>query len=324
MPNPPRGPNVADHSLAMTVAPRARFADRLSSTLLFAGGLVAFLVLAGIVWVLGQNTLEFFQFVSPVDFLTGTTWHAVADTEEAYGVLALVAGTLLVTAGAVLIGLPLGLSAAIYLAEYASPRVRSIVKPALELLAGIPSIVFGFFALLVISPIIQEWTAEGTFLGGIFGQARIFSAANAIVVVGIMVIPIIATLSEDAIRAVPRHLREASMGLGATRWETTRKVVLPAALSGITASFVLGVSRAIGESMAVALAAGTTPNFTINPVESIQTMTSFIVIQSTGDVVAHGPVYLSLFAVGFALFAMTFVLNLVASRFVRRYREVDA
>jgi phosphate transport system permease protein len=227
--------------------------------------------------------------------------------------------------GAAIIGLPLGLATAIYLAEYASPRIRGLVKPTLEILAGIPSIVFGFFALEVISPIVQRATEPGTVLHAVFGQQAIaFNALSAIIVVGIMVLPIVASLSEDALHAVPGHLREASVGLGATQWETTRKVVVPAALSGITASFVLGIARAIGETMAVALAAGNTPNLTFNPVETIQTMTAFMVQRQEGDLPQHGPDYNVLFAVGAALFAMTMALNIVARRFVRRYRQVEA
>lgn len=309
---------------AMRVRRAAALSDQGARVAFFVAGLTVFAVLGFILYVLVSNTVDFFTYIPLRDFFGSTSWFAVEGPDESYGIWGLIYGTLLVTAGAALIGLPLGLASAVYLAEYASPRVRAIVKPALELLAGIPSIVFGFFALFVISPWIQDISKEGSFLGDLVGtNATIFSAANAIVVVGIMVIPIITTLSEDAIRAVPKHLREASYGLGATKWETTRSVVVPAALSGITASFVLGVSRAIGESMAVALAAGTSPNWGGNLFEPTQVMTGFIVQRATGDVVAHGPVYLSLFAVGMALFAMTWVLNLVAQRFVRRYREVD-
>lgn len=309
----------------------ARIGDRAARALFFVAAVSVFLVLGFIVWVLLANSLAFFREVSVVEFLTGTRWEtagtvAISEGEAgSFGVLPLVGGTLLVTTGAVVIGLPVGLATAIYLAEYASPRVRRTLKPALEILAGIPSIVFGFFALHVVSPVIQRLTEEGSLLYYVFGResATIFSAANAIVVVGIMVIPIITALSEDAIRAVPRHLREASLAVGATKWETTRSVVVPAALSGIVASFVLGVSRAIGESMAVALAAGTQANLTFNPVKSIQTMTAFIVQRTGGDTPQGGAVYHSLFAVGLALFLLTLALNLVAQRFVRRYREKD-
>jgi phosphate transport system permease protein len=305
--------------------------DQIARFLFSAAAATVFLVLAFIVWVLVANAVLFFREVSIVEFLTGTKWETAgtaAISEGAtgdFGVLPLVAGTLLVTVGAVIIGLPIGLTTAIYLSEYASPRMRRVVKPVVEILAGVPSIVFGFFALHVVSPVIQDLTEKGDFFYYVFGQnsAHIFSALNAIVVVGIMVIPIITALSEDAIRAVPRHLREASLAVGATKWETTKNVVVPAALSGIVASFVLGVSRAIGESMAVALAAGTQANLTFNPVKSIQTMTAFIVQRTSGDTPQQGAVYNSLFAVGLALFILTLSLNLLAQRFVKRYRERD-
>lgn len=295
-----------------------------------AAGLV--LVIVGAIFVvLATESVAFFREVNIVEFLTGTEWYVpgtLARAEGAgggeYGVLPLVSGTLLVATGAAVIGLPLGVATAVYLAEYASDRVRGILKPVLELLAGVPSIVFGFVALLIISPILQSIFAEGTFMGETFGVVRTFSALNAIIVVGIMVLPIVTSISEDAIRAVPRHLKEASLGLGATRWETTRHVVLPAAISGITASFVLGITRAIGETMAVMMAAGTQPNLTFNPLDAIQTMTAFIAQRATGDTPQHGPPYTSLFAVGLTLFLMTLAMNLIAQRFVRRYREVEA
>ncbi len=311
---------------------QARMGDQAARLVFFLAGLSVFLVLGFILYVLISNSVEFFREVSIVEFLTGTEWRTAGTVELAeggdagsFGILPLASGTLLVTVGALIIGLPIGVATAVYLAEYAGPRLRGALKPILELLAGIPSIVFGFFALHVISPILQDITAPGTLLYQVFGEksALTFSALNAIIVVGVMVLPIITSLSEDAIRAVPRHLREASLGLGATKWETTRHVVLPAALSGIVASFVLGVARAIGESMAVAMAAGTQPQLTFNPIDSIQSMTAFIVQRTSGDTPQQGPVYTSLFAVGMSLFVMTLALNLIAQRFVKRYREVD-
>lgn len=308
---------------------QALWADRAARGVFLASALSTILILGFILWVLFSNSFHFFQEVSIIEFLTGTEWNTVpgsdGSTEDLrYGVLPLVSGTLLIAAGASLIGLPIGLGTAIYLAEYASPRVRSIVKPALELLAGVPSIVFGYFALQVISPIVHDLSAPGAPLYWLFGkQAGVFNAMNAIIVVGIMVLPIITSLSEDAIRAVPKHLREASMAMGATKWETTRKVVVPAALSGISASFVLGVARAVGETMAVSLAAGTVSNFTFNPMESIQTMTAFIAQRVGGDTPLTGVGLYAMFVVGAFLFLMTLVLNLVAQRFVKRYREVD-
>ncbi|MBW3581796.1 MAG: phosphate ABC transporter permease subunit PstC [Euryarchaeota archaeon] len=301
----------------------ARGADALMRGVFFLGGVFVLFVAAAIVWVLLDNSVGFFSFVSPVEFFFHDVWHAVEGANAQYGIWPLVSGTLLVAAGAALIGLPLGLATAIYLAEYASPRIRGFLKPVIEVLAGIPSIVFGFFALAVISPLVQGATAPGTFLGGLFGNAGVFSAANAMIVVGIMVLPIVTSISEDALRSVPQHLREASLALGATRWETVRNVVLPSAVSGVAASFVLAVSRAIGETMAVTMAAGTQAKLTANPVDAIQTMTAFIAQKTSGDTPHQGPGFLSLFAVGAALFAFTFIMNVLAQRFVRRYREVE-
>ncbi len=315
------------------VSRRARISDRTARALFLAAGLSVFLVLGFILYVLIGNSASFFSDISIFEFFGSTQWETAGTVQISeggssghFGVWPLIAGTMLVTVGAAIIGVPVGLATAIYLAEYAHPRVRAIIKPVLELLAGVPSIVFGFFALYVISPIVQQLTQEGRVLYYVFGKqsAGIFSALNAIIVVGIMVLPIITSLSEDALRAVPKHLREASIGLGATRWETTRHITVPAALSGIVASFVLGIARAIGESMAVAMAAGTQANWTFNPIQSIQTMTGFIVQRTGGDTPQQGPVYTSLFAVGLTLFAMTLALNILARRFVRRYREAEA
>ncbi len=328
----------------------ARLSGHAMHGVLWAAAAFVLVVVAAIVYVLAASTFGvhihlgdpdsrwhlwidqegFFEHVSFREFFTGTEWRSAGTVEIAegrygeFGVLPLVAGTLLVAVGASAIGLPLGLASAVYLAEYASPRVRAVAKPAIELLAGIPSIVFGFVALLIVSPITQRMFDEGTIPGRLFGEAQLFSGLNAIIVVGVMVLPIVTSLSEDALRAVPQHLREASLAVGATRWETTRHVVVPAALSGITASFILAVTRAVGETMAVAMAAGTQANLTINPVEALQTMTGFIALRTSGDTPHDGPVYLSLFAVGLALFVMTLLLNLVAARFVRRFREVDS
>lgn len=312
------------------VAAGARITDRVARTGFLTAGLSVFAVLGFILWVLLSNTARFFGHpdITLWEYLTGTVWNNAGKLAAAaeWGVLPLVTGTLMVAIGAAVIGVPLGLATAIYLAEYASPRVRATLKPMLEILAGIPSIVFGFFALVIISPIIHDLTAPGSLLHALFGdQAGKFSGLNAIIVVGVMVLPIISSLSEDALRAVPNHLREASLGLGATKWETTSKVVLPSALSGITASFVLGVARAIGETMAVTLAAGASTNarLTFNPVDAILTMTSFIANRMAGDAPHEGPEFHALFAVGFTLFALTLVLNLVAQRFVKRFREVE-
>jgi phosphate transport system permease protein len=298
---------------ALQVRRSATVSNRLAQVLFIISGFSVFMVLGFILWVLFSNTFEFFREVSIVEFLTTTEWRLSQFLEiNHYGVLPLVTATITIAVGALLVGMPIGLATAVYLAEYAPERVRNIMKPVLEILAGIPSIVLGFFALRVISPITQDLFGTGTF-----------SAINAIIVVGFMVIPIITTLSEDAMRAVPAHLKEASFGLGATKWETTRKVVFPAALSGITASVVLAAARAIGETMAVTMAAGSGSNFSINPLDAMQTMTAFIAQYASGDVPQEGPLKTALFAVGATLFVMTLLLNMVARRFIKKYREVE-
>lgn len=317
-------PTLSETAFNMRVRMGAVIGDGIARGLFMASAVAVLAILGFIIWVLLDGAISFFREVSIVEFLTSTHWEVVDPDNIGWGVLPLLTGTLMVAVGAIIIGLPIGLATALYLAEYAPVRVRAIMKPILELLAGVPSIVFGFFAVQTISPILQDLTAPGTLLHSITGEsARVFNAMNAIVVIGIMVIPIIASLSEDAIRAVPRHLREASLGLGATKWETTRQVVLPAAISGVTASVVLAVARAIGETMAVALAAGTQANFTFNPLDSIQTMTAFIAQRFGTDQDLTGVAEDSMFAVGAALFAMTLILNLIAQRFVARFREVD-
>lgn len=276
---------------------------------LLACASVAILVTLGIIFVLVSNSALFLREVGAREFLTGTRWSPdIAPT--AYGVLPLVNGTLMVTLGAALLAVPLGVMTAIYLSEFAPTRVRAVLKPAIELLAGIPSIAFGLFAILVISPILQAR----------FG-AEVFNAANAVIVLSFMVLPIVTALTEDALRAVPRHVREGALALGATKWEVTRQVVVPAALSGIVAGALLGFSRAIGETMAVALAAGARPQMTLNFMESVQTMTAFIAQRAQGDTVQAGASYHSLFAVGLLLFVMTFGVNVIAGRILRRYRE---
>ncbi len=287
-----------------------RFWERGVSLTLLASASLAVLVTGGIIFVLVSNSIRFFQEVSFWEFLTGTTWNP--DIQPiVFGVLPLVNGTLLVTIGAAIIAVPLGIATAIYLSEFAHPRVRAVLKPAIELLAGIPSIAFGLFAILVISPILQSWF-----------DAEVFNALNAIIVLAFMILPIVTALSEDALRAVPQHLRAGALALGATKWEVTKQVVVPAALSGIVASVLLGFSRAIGETMAVTIAAGARPRVGLNLLESIQTMTAFIAQRAQGDLVQEGPSYYSLFAVGLLLFTITFGVNLLAARVLKRYREV--
>jgi phosphate transport system permease protein len=276
---------------------------------LFGCALVSILTTVGIVVVLAVEAVKFFQEISLWDFLTGTEW--APKLAHKFGILPLLCGTLLVTAGAAIIALPIGLLSSIYLSEYASNSVREVVKPVLEVLAGIPSVVFGYLAVVTISPWIRT----------VFPSAGVFNAASASIVVGIMILPMIVSLSEDVLRSVPRSLREAAYALGATKLDVTVKVVVPAAISGIVAAFLLALSRAIGETMAVALAAGNTPNMTLNPLESVQTMTAYIVQVSQGDTPAGTLEYRTIFAVGLALFVSTMGLNILAQRFVARMRE---
>jgi phosphate transport system permease protein len=291
---------------------RSRIRERAIEALLFVAAAVGVLTTAGIILVLVFETLSFFAGVSPADYFLGTTWSA-SIKPYAFGVIPLVVSTLMVAAIAMIVAVPLGLLTAVYLAEYASARVRALVKPVLEVLAGIPTIVYGFFAITVISPQILQ-----RFVPGI----GIFSALAAGIVVGILTLPLVASLSEDAMRAVPRSLREGAFAMGATRFEVIRSVVLPAALSGVAASVILAASRAIGETMAVVLAAGTRPILTLDPRESVQTMTAFIVQISLGDTPQGSIQFRALFAVGMTLFVMTFALNLLSQRLVARFRNV--
>ncbi len=297
------------HTLALS---RSRlWKERAIRGVLFACGGVSILTTAGIVVVLVWESLGFFTEVSPWEFLTGTKWTPLFKPQN-FGVLPLVAGSMLVAVGASLVALPVGLASAIYLAEYAPARARKVLKPILEILAGIPTVVYGYFALTFITPLIRH----------VFPETGVFNAASAAIVVGIMIIPMVASLSEDAIFAVPRSLREASYGLGANKFETVTRVVVPAALSGIVASFILAISRAIGETMAVTLAAGATPKLTVNPLESIQTMTAYIVQVSLGDTPFGTIEYRTIFAVGLLLFAITLSMNILSRIILRRFREV--
>lgn len=274
--------------------------------------MVTALTTVGIVLVLVFETLGFFAEVSVWEFFTGTVW-APLIAPRSFGVLPLVSGTLLVAAIAILVAMPLGLVTAIYLAEYAGRRTRSIVKPFLEILAGIPTVVFGFFALTFVTPNLIQPLIPGT---------NVFNALSAGIVVGLMVLPMVATISEDALAAVPKALREAAHALGATKLEVSLRVVVPAALSGIIASFILAVSRAVGETMAVAIAAGSTPVLTLDPTQSVQTMTGYIAQVSLGDTPQSSLEFKTIFAVGMTLFVMTLVLNVASQIFVRRYRNV--
>ena len=280
---------------------------------LLASALVSVLVSVGIVYVLLAEALPFFGEVSLVDFLTGTRWTPLLEPRS-FGVLPLIGGTLLVAAIAALLAVPIGSLAALYLPEYASPVVRRRLKPTLEILAGVPTVVYGTFALAVVTPAIRT----------VLPEARVFNALSAGIVVGIMILPMVASLSDDALRAVPRSLRDAGYGVGATKREISLGVVYPAALSGIVSSYLLAISRAIGETMIVAMAAGSTPRLTLNPLESIQTMTGYIVQVSLGDTPAGSTEFQSIFAVGLGLFCMTLVMNLLSQRIMTRFREAYA
>jgi phosphate transport system permease protein len=268
-----------------------------------------------VISLLGPS-LSFFGEVPVGDFLFGTDW-SPSLRPQSFGVLPIVVGTLSVTFWGLLFAVPIGLLSAIYLSEYARPRVRKTLKPLLEVLAGIPTVAIGFFAFSFITPALQDvWPG---FLGD---EPNIFNALAAALAVGLLIVPIIASISEDAMSAVPSGLREGAYAIGATRMKVALRVVFPAALSGIVASIVLGVSRAVGETMVVLMAAGATPNLTFNPVESIEAMTAYIAITGTGDIATGTLEYNTIFAVGLVLFVSTLVMNLISIRLVRKYREV--
>jgi phosphate transport system permease protein len=299
-------------------APRRRLGEKAVEGLLVLCGFLSVLTTTAIVIALVGPTVGFFGIVPIGDFLFGTDWTPTF-TPPSFGVLAIVAGTLSVTLWSMLFAIPIGLGAAIYLSEYARPRVRRVVKPILEILAGIPTVAIGFFAASFIIPDVVRPLWPGEFLGGATSP---FMALGAGLGVGLMIVPIIASISEDAMSAVPSGLREGAYAMGATRAKVATRVVFPAALSGIVASIVLAISRAAGETMIVLLAAGSTPQLTFNPVESVQTITAFIGTASTGDIPTGSVTYKSVFAAGTVLFAMTLLMNLISIRMVRRYREV--
>lgn len=267
----------------------------------------------GIIFVLASETFQFFRLsgVSVGEFLTGTVWTPTFKDAN-FGILPLVMGTLQITLGAAVVALPLGLASAVFLSEYANSKTRRVLKPVLEVLAGVPTVVYGFFALFHVTPLLRS----------VFPNVQVFNAASGAIVVGVMILPLVTSLCDDALTAVPRSLREGALAMGSTSFETVRKVLVPAALSGIMASFILAVSRAVGETMAVTLAAGQTPKMSLNPAESIQTMTAYIVQISKGDTPAGSKEYLTLFAVGATLFVITFGLNFLARKVVRKYRMV--
>jgi phosphate transport system permease protein len=284
--------------------------ERVIKVLLAACAYLSVFTTFGIVVVLFEETLRFFFEVSPVEFLTSTRW---APQQDAFGILPLVYGTLMATVIAIAVALPVGLLTAIYLSEYAPTSLRRWLKPALEILAGVPTVVYGYFALTFITPFFRD---------SIFPSIGSFNALSAGLIMGVMIIPTVASVSEDAIYAVPQSLREGAYALGATRRETATKIVVPAALSGIVAAVILGVSRAIGETMIVTIAMGSQPNFGGSPLESMQAMTAYIVQVVGGETPRGSITFKSIFAVGSALFLITLTLNLVSYWFVRRYREI--
>lgn len=286
-------------------------AEGLIKVLCLVCALASVLTTFGIVYALLSEAIHFFRDASLAEFFGGTEWSPTYANPK-FGVLPLIGGTLMIMVGAGLIAIPLGLLVGVYLSEFAKPRTRAVLKPALEVLAGIPTVVYGFFGLFVVTPVLRA----------LIPGVQIYNAAAGAIVVGVMILPLVASLCEEAIRAVPRGLREAAYGLGSTKAEVTLKVVIPGALSGIMASFILALSRAVGETMAVTLAAGASPKLTLDPRESIQTMTAYIVQISKGDTPAGTTAYYTLFAVGLTLFTITFLMNIVANKLVKRYRQV--
>jgi phosphate transport system permease protein len=281
-------------------------------------GFLSIVTTTAIVIALLGPTIGFFDKVSISDFLFGTDWTPTFQPAS-FGVLGIVVGTLSVTLWAMIFAVPIGLASAIYLSEYARPRVRKVVKPVLEILAGIPTVAIGFFAASFLIPHVIRPIWPGDFLGGANSP---FMALGAGLAVGLLIVPIIASISEDAMSAVPRSLREGAYAMGATKAKVATRVVFPAALSGVVASIVLAISRAAGETMIVLLAAGATPNVTFNPVQSVQTITAFIGTAATGDIPTGSVTYKSVFAAGTVLFVLTLAMNLISIRLVRKYREV--
>lgn len=284
--------------------------EKIIEKVLAFSALVTVLTTVGIIWVLVSESWGFFATVPLRDFLFDTEWTPLF-TQKRYGILPLLSGTFLTTAIAILTAVPLGIIIAVYLSEYADKDFRKAIKPALEILAAVPTVVYGFFALTVVTPFLQ------TFIPGLGS----FNALSAGLVMGIMIIPVISSLSEDALYAVPKSLREASYGMGATRFQTSFKVVVPAASSGIMVSIILGIARAVGETMVVAIAAGQQPNLTWDPREAVETITAYIVQVSLGDV-EHGSIeYKTIFAAGVTLFLFTFLLNNISFWLKKKYQE---
>jgi len=292
---------------------RRRWGEEVIRALLFFAAAISILTTVGIVVSLLGETIAFFGEVGVGEFLFGTVWTPLF-SPASYGVIPLVAGTLLIAVIALMVAVPLGLGSAIYLSEYASRRLRRVLKPALEVLAGIPTIVFGYFALTFFTP---------TVLQALLGfDVQVFNALSAGIVIGFLILPTIASVAEDAMSSVPGSLREGAFGVGASQLQVSLRVVFPAALSGVAAAVVLGASRAIGETMIVLLAAGQQPNLTGDPRQAIETMTAFIAATAGGDVATGSVAYRTLFAVGTTLFVLTLIVNAISIRFVRRFRQV--
>ena len=284
--------------------------DKIAPVILGIIAVFSILATIGIIVTLLTETITFFTRVSFADFFLTMDWNPFSSTPK-YGIWALILGTLKITVIATIVAVPIGLGAALYLSEYASSRARSIIKPILEILSGIPTIVFGFFALTFVTPILRS----------VFPELGSFNSISPGIVVGVMIIPLISSMSEDAMSSVPNKMREGALGLGATKFEVATKVVLPAATSGIMASIVLAISRAIGETMIVSLAAGSTPSASLDLTGSIQTMTGYIVQVATGDATFGSDIYYSIYAVGFTLFLFTLIMNLISHWITKRFRE---
>lgn len=301
--------NVRD-LIAKNNAKKGGFSDKIVPIILGIIAAISILTTIGILFTLITETITFFTRVSIVEFLFTKDWNPTG-SDPKYGIWALVIGTLKITVIATIVAVPIGLGAAIYLSEYASDKARRIIKPILEILAGIPTIVFGFFALTFVTPVLRT----------IIPALDSFNSVSPGIVVGIMIIPVITSMSEDAMASVPNKIREGAYGLGSTKFEVATKVVLPAAASGVVASIVLGISRAIGETMIVSLAAGSSPTASLNLTNSIQTMTGYIVEVATGDATFGSDMYYSIYAVGFTLFIFTLIMNLISYWISKRFRE---
>ncbi|WKU13437.1 phosphate ABC transporter permease subunit PstC [Staphylococcus devriesei] len=296
--------------IAKNNAKKGGFSDKIVPIILGIIAAISILTTIGILFTLVTETITFFTRVSLAEFLFTKDWNPTG-SDPKYGIWALILGTLKITVIATIVAVPIGLGATIYLSEYASDKARRIIKPILEILAGIPTIVFGFFALTFVTPIIR------TIIPGLDS----FNSISPGIVVGIMIVPVITSMSEDAMASVPSKIREGAYGLGSTRFEVATKVVLPAAASGVVASIVLGISRAIGETMIVSLAAGSSPTSSLSLTSSIQTMTGYIVEVATGDATFGSDMYYSIYAVGFTLFVFTLIMNLISYWISKRFRE---